>query len=256
MGLRSTIRRYASPYAYLRGLANRRSALRVQAGPFAGMKYVSESFGSAYLPKIVGAYERELNETIETVIAGDHDLIVDIGAAEGYYAVGLAMRVEAPVVAFEMSPRARALAAIVAERNGVSDRIELLAKCEPADLEVTIGDAERPFILCDVEGYEVKLLDPRRVPSLARAVILVEIHEVPRPGVTAELMRRFEPTHEIDVVWQEERSSDEFPFKSFWTRVIPRRTMKRAIEEERAYRQSWLWMTPREAASASLRYVA
>lgn len=228
----------------------------VAAGPFAGMRYVGESYGSAYLPKIVGTYERELNETIEQVIDGDHDLVIDIGAAEGYYAVGLAMRGDAPVVAFEMSARARKLAAELALKNDVADRVELRAKCEPELLEVTLGGADRPFVLCDVEGYEAQLLDLHHVPSLTRAVILVEIHEFARPGVTAELMRRFDATHDISVVWQDERSSDEYPYESFWTRLLPRRLVRRAIEEERGFRQSWLWLTPRNPSIAALRRVA
>jgi hypothetical protein len=256
MGLRSKIRRHLGFHAYLRRLAKRRSGTTVAAGPFAGMLYVGESYGSAYLPKIVGTYERELNDTIEQVIDGDHDLVIDIGAAEGYYAVGLAMRGEAPVVAFEMSARARKLAAELAEKNGVTDRIQMHAKCEPESLEVTLGGADRPFVLCDVEGYEAQLLDLRRVPSLVRAVILVEIHEFARPGVTAELMRRFDATHDISVLWQDERSSDDYPYESFWTRLFPRRLVRRAIEEERGFRQSWLWLTPRNPAIAAMRRAA
>src|SRR6478672_6897407 len=67
--------------------------LVVQHGPFKGMKYPGvNSVGSALIPKLLGSYERELHPLIDSICAGQYDQVVDIGCAEGYYAVGLAMR--------------------------------------------------------------------------------------------------------------------------------------------------------------------
>src|SRR3546814_3995983 len=41
--------------------------LTVQAGPFAGMKYVAGAAGSLYSPKILGSYEQELHPYIRTL---------------------------------------------------------------------------------------------------------------------------------------------------------------------------------------------
>ena len=58
----------------------------------------------------LGIYERELYPTVEEAIAAKYPLIVDIGAAEGYYAVGMAMRSpQSQVIAYEMDPRGQAL---------------------------------------------------------------------------------------------------------------------------------------------------
>lgn len=62
---------------------------RILAGPFRGMKYIENSHGSAYLPKILGSYEKELHKFIPRIVEEEYELILDIGAAEGYYAVGL-----------------------------------------------------------------------------------------------------------------------------------------------------------------------
>lgn len=250
MGLKTKLRRYLSPRAYLRRLVQRRSGLRVLAGPFEGMNYVTESHGAAYIPKIVGCYERELYGVIDEVIAGGHDLMVDVGAAEGYYAVGLAMRCDAPIVAFEMSPKGRALATKVADKNGVSGRIDLRGECQTTDLEAALAEAQQPFVLVDVEGFEARLLDLQAVPALRRATVLVEIHEVERPGITADLLHRFGETHDIQVVWDDTRSADEYPYQTLFTRLMPERFVRRAVEENRAYKQSWLWMKPRGASEA------
>lgn len=247
MGLKTKLRRYLSPRAYLRRLVQRRSGLRVLAGPFEGMNYVTESHGAAYIPKIVGCYERELYDVVEEVIAGGHDLMVDVGAAEGYYAVGFAMRCDTPIIAFEMSPTGRALATEVAEKNGVSGRIDLRGECQNADLEAALSGAQQPFVLVDVEGFEARLLDLQTVPALRRATVLVEIHEPERPGITADLLHRFSDTHEIRVVWDDARSADEYPYQTVFTRMMPERFVRRAVEENRAYKQSWLWMKPRDA---------
>ena len=90
------------PIGYLTHLVRQRTDCKVRLGPFAGMRYVSNSIGGAYLPKLLGIYERELTQVMEAACARQPRLIVDIGAAEGYYAVGLALRnPQATVIAFE-----------------------------------------------------------------------------------------------------------------------------------------------------------
>ena len=65
---------------------------RVFSGPFKGMQFIDESFENAFIPKILGIYERELHPAVEAAIALTPRLVVDIGTAEGYYAVGIARR--------------------------------------------------------------------------------------------------------------------------------------------------------------------
>lgn len=250
MGLRKQLHRYLSPRAYLRGLVNRRSQLKVLGGPFEGMQYVSESCGSAFIPKVVGCYERELYGAIDQVIAGEHDLLVDVGAAEGYFAVGLATRCDAPVIAYEMNPAGRELAKRVAALNQVDHRLTMRGECDAAKLEETLTPATNPFLLIDVEGAEAEILDPATVPTLERTTVLVELHEFARPGITAELLRRFESTHQVETIWDEDRAAADYPFASFWTRLMPKRYLRRAVEEHRGVRQAWLWMTPRRDAEA------
>ncbi len=53
------------PIGYLEHLVRTRTNGRVRAGPFSGMRYIHSSVGSAYLPKLLGIYERELNPFIK-----------------------------------------------------------------------------------------------------------------------------------------------------------------------------------------------
>src|SRR4051812_47884953 len=59
----------------------------VRQGPFAGMRYVP--FLHVSVPsKIYGTYELELREVVDEISRSNADLLVNIGSAEGYYAVG------------------------------------------------------------------------------------------------------------------------------------------------------------------------
>lgn len=249
MGIRRSIRRFVkrrlSPEAYLRRLTISRTKQRVVAGPFVGMQYVDRSIGSAYLPKLLGTYEREIYPVVEEVIGGNYDSLIDVGAAEGFFAVGLAMKNNAPIIAFEANDAARALAHDVAQMNKVESRIDFRGTCAPADLETVLDAADRPFLLIDVEGGEADLLNPTNVPSLSKAAVLVEIHEFAKPGITAELFRRFDSSHDIEVIWQADRDASDFPYEDFLTKQFPKRYMRRAVDELRGFAQSWLWMTPK-----------
>lgn len=266
------------PIGYLTGLVLQKTDGRVMGGPFGGIRYIDRSVGSAYLPKVLGIYERELNRCIETVCTRRPTLIVDVGAAEGYYAVGLAVRnPEAQVIAFEMEEAGRRALGEMARLNDVSDRIEVRGRCEPADLQAVLEDSGHseaegtlaepvaqgggralaeplapggewkgagPVVICDVEGYEEALLDPAAVPALRGTSILVELHDFLVPGITEELVRRFEPTHRVEHIWQEPRSRDEFPWRTLGTRLLPGRYLDWAVSEWRPVRMAWLWMQP------------
>ena len=60
-------------------------------GPFKGMRYHGDAMGGAVAPKIKGVYESELAPFFVKRSAIPFQHIIDVGAAEGYYAVGCAM---------------------------------------------------------------------------------------------------------------------------------------------------------------------
>src|SRR6267143_1703442 len=71
----------------------------VVSGPFAGMKFNNKYLD---LPKILGTYEIELHEVFDRLRERNFHMVVDIGAAEGYYAVGAMLwKKECSVIAYE-----------------------------------------------------------------------------------------------------------------------------------------------------------
>jgi predicted O-methyltransferase YrrM len=235
------------PIGYLNHLARKQTGCRVLQGPFAGMRYIEKSIGSAYIPKLVGIYERELAHCVEAICSSRPSMIVDLGAAEGYYAIGLARRnPQARIVAFEMEPDGQSALAEMAALNGVSGRLEIRGKCELLDLALTLGNEPRPFVVCDVEGYEERLLAPEAVPALNHAAVLVELHDFLVPGITETLKQRFNQTHHIQHIWQEARTRSDFPWRTLGTMLLPHSYLDWAVSEWRPVRMAWLWMKPRE----------
>jgi hypothetical protein len=210
------------------------------------MRYVQVSHGSAYIPKLLGTYERELAPYIDRAVERQPRLVVELGAAEGYYAVGMARRLpHAQVVAFEMATEGQNALREMAKLNGVESRLTVLGKCEPADLASALVDESDILVICDVEGYEEKLLDPAIVPALRRLPILVELHDFLIPKVAETLSQRFCATHEITRIGQQDRSKADFPWRTLGTTLLPRSYLDWAVSEWRPVRMAWFWMEPK-----------
>ncbi|WCM27919.1 hypothetical protein NDN01_03025 [Sphingomonas sp. QA11] len=236
---------FVRPHRYFVALARNRTGQRVTDGPFKGMRYVDHSVGSAYVPKLLGIYERELAAVIEQIITSKPSLIVDVGAAEGYYAVGLALRLpDARVIAFEMEAEGRAAIAEMAASNNVADRVTILATCEADGLKAALDGASGAVVIMDVEGYEESLLDPVKIPALATVPFLLELHEFVVPGISETIARRFEKTHELRLIWAENRSRDDFPWRTMLTSLLPGSYIDDAVSEMRPERMSWYFASP------------
>lgn len=249
--LRIIIPKRLRPIGYIEHLVDTNTGGRVRGGPFAGMRYIHGAVGSAYVPKLLGIYERELNQCIEQACALNFPLIVDIGAAEGYYAVGLARRnPDARIIAFEMEEKGQAALRQMAQLNDATPRVDVRGKCELENLQSALARADRSLVVCDVEGYEENLLKPKAIPALARAHLLVEMHDFIRPGVTELITKRFTPTHAVHRIWQEPRNRGDMPYRTLGTALLPGRYLDWAVSEWRPVRMSWLWMEPKGADAA------
>ncbi|WP_438481978.1 hypothetical protein [Oleiharenicola lentus] len=172
------------------------------------MKYVDQSIGSMWWPKILGTYERELAAIIETLCREAPRHIIDVGAAEGYYAIGFAWRCpQSQVTAFEGEASGRALQSSLAKLNGVAARVKIAGFCDQAELRDTLTGKESGLIICDIEGGELALLDPESIPELTsgRWTLLVEIHEHVHAGIVRILTERFSATHSSEEILTVER---------------------------------------------------
>jgi len=173
--------------------------LMIRNGPFKGMKYLHEAFGSLLMPKLIGSYKEPIQEWIKQIINDNHyRLIVDVGCAEGYYAVGLARALpNIKMLARDVTDQAQSLTVKLAKLNKVSN-ITVGGIMEHCDLEKLPKGA---MLICDIEGAENELLDPKSVPKLKYIDMIIEAHDIVRPGTTKRLVERFIDTHKIEIVY-------------------------------------------------------
>lgn len=170
-------------------------------GPFKGMLYPSfRGHCSSSYPKIIGCYEAELHPFWEGFQNRKYEWIWDIGCAEGYYAVGLALtHRESLVTAWDISPVALDLCGEMAALNGVKERIRFNQACGKADL-LSLKTCGRSLIVCDCEGYEDTLFTGEAVDSFAHSDLVIELHEFMRAGVTERVMCALEKSHKLEIV--------------------------------------------------------
>ncbi len=251
--LRAPLRLVLMPQWYLAAYVVRAAARnRVVAGPFRGMKLRLSGVSSRHLlGYILGSQELELREPIARIVARGYRTIVNVGAADGYYAVGLALRSpSSSVMAFEALPELHPLIRKSARLNGVSDRLALFGRCDAANLAATLQNAPGPrLVLIDIEGGEVALLDPGSVPELRHADILVETHDAFAPHATETLIERFLGTHRVECYTAMPRILADFPagFLAALPRWFPRLAVD-LMDERRTGVQRWLFLTAMDVA--------
>jgi hypothetical protein len=160
------------------------------------MEYVSVASEGALIPRLLGTYECELHPHLAAIAADGVDCVIDVGCAEGYYAVGLARTMPGVTVhAHDIEERARALCTELAARNRVSDRVIVGGEFRPEDFQAFAD--RRVLVMVDTEGAEVDILRPDLGPALAGMDIIVETHDLYRQGALATIRSRFEATHDI-----------------------------------------------------------
>lgn len=212
---------------------------RVLCGPFSGMKLLREydRRHSAYLPKLIGSYEAELHPAIYATALRRPALVVNIGAADGYYTVGYALFINSQVIAFEMSETLTDQCQRVAEMNHVGHLISYEGECDSSKLRTVIQP--NALIVADCEGCEDTVLDSN-IEGLNSSQLIIETHDHIVPGVTNRLIERFRNTHEVFRFVSRERSESDYPILL----SMRKRDRETALNEFRHATSYWLYLVP------------
>ena len=217
-------------------------ATSVQGGLFKGLKYPGvRSYGSTILPKLAGAYEVAVQEQLQELLdEKNYTTIIDIGCAEGYYAVGMAlMQPEAKVIAYDLAILAQALCAEMAELNGVRDRIEIAGECKKESLKSLNFNEGRVLVICDCEGGEYELIKPEYFIS-SETDFIIELHDVSVDKIkNKKLAESFSQTHNIIMIKEKAKDPNQFASLeklSSWEKT-------QAINESRPFFMEWMVLT-------------
>ena len=188
----------------------------VQDGPFSGMTILPESHrGDGDLSaKWLGFYEQELHACLADLISRPLSAIINLGAGEGYYAIGLALAFPAAsVIAFDINEAANEILRHNASANGLTGRITQGRSCNPAQLIEIASRSNDALLVCDIEGGEVELLGaPGVVEAFHQSDALIECYDFAVKNATAKICDLFYDTHDVFVVSQSGRNPNSYPF--------------------------------------------
>jgi hypothetical protein len=209
-----------------------RNGCTVRYGPFAGTIYPREAALNRHsIPKLLGTYEQELHSIIETIGKRKYDLVIDIGSAEGYYAVGLARLLKTEVLAYEPEPIERAHCEQTARLNGVESLIEFKDMFRPSDISLFRG--MRVLCVCDCEGFETEIFDANTIQETAKWDLLIELH-----GDTAEKLTSLAWTQTTTIIDSVNRVGNYEELEGLGDQM-------KLLSEYRSGPQTWLWCDSR-----------
>lgn len=219
----------------------------VLRGPFAGqlLEPSLDQVRSDLPAALVGEYEREVHGLVRDIVALEPAVVVDVGRGAWLYAIGWARLVpgvhvhvrDADDVALEGVRR-------LAELNHVAARITTARRIDYAEVDRLLAGPGPHVLRADVDGLERELLNPRMVPRLADAHVLVRVHDRVLTRPAEILAERFHRSHAIRVVESEGRAPDAIPELAGLT--ADDRWL--CVSDGRRSPARWLWMVPLESS--------
>jgi hypothetical protein len=219
----------------------------VQKGPFADMTYLAHPSEGGVTAKLLGVYEACLQPFFESLPERGYAAVLNVGCAEGYYAIGCARLLPGtPVLAWDIDSRARQMCAELASLNRVDSQIDLRETFEPGQLrnvreELKGRSSHEPhaLLVMDCEGAEFDLLDPAQA-DYGWLDMVVEVHP-DRERTVNQLADRFRDTHEIET----KQAETIVPDLPDWLQRLGHLDQLLTVWEWRAVPTPWLILTSR-----------
>ncbi len=210
-------------------------------GPFKDMVYPSmRSKSSSLFSKLIGSYERELEDNFIEIINTKYEQIIDIGCAEGYYAVGFALKMpQVKVFAYDIDKEARELTKQMAVLNHVNDRVMISSNCTAQTLK-NFDYTKKTLIISDCEGYERFLFNEVNINSVKNVDLLIETHDWVDITISSNLEELFQSSHEVKII---QSVSDVYKAKNYHYPELKSLSLKekyRMFEEGRRFVDEWL----------------
>jgi len=215
--------------------------LEVQNGPFKGMKYPKiAAVGSAIYPKLLGSYEKELWEVVKEFKNNNYTEIIDVGCAEGYYAIGFGLAIETALIyAYDNNEKARNLCKEMGQLNNIETRLCIKEECTADELG-SFQFTGRGLIISDCEGFERQLFNTVNVQNLLNCDLIIETHDFVDIEISTFLKEIFNKTHNIFSI----KSTDDiekaltYEFEEIQALNLPQR--KKLLAESRPSIMEWI----------------
>jgi hypothetical protein len=216
----------------------------VKNGPFKGMIYPRFLYPSNF-SKIIGSYEKEISDIIETLCNKRFTEIVNIGCAEGYYAVGFARRIDnVRVTACDNRRRAREHCRELTRVNRVDKKIRILGSFTTESL-INMNFNGRALIVCDCEGDEKEIFTSENSFRFQNCELLIEIHDCMDITISDYIRNLFSKTHDI---LSRQSTDDNFKARNYHFREtdhLDLQLKKLIFQERRPGPMEWFYLTPK-----------
>jgi hypothetical protein len=124
----------------------------------------------------LGLYEKEILDFISSQTP--FDTFLDIGAADGYYAVGLLhAKMTKKAICYEISEEGQRAISRNWLRNEKPGELEIHGEAnEKSIVSVAKNLTENTLVLIDIEGFEFQLLSQEVLVALGKCTVIIEIH--------------------------------------------------------------------------------
>lgn len=215
---------------------------KIAYGVFKGLEINNKSDWSGTKdigPKVFGLYE---NQILKWIGQKKFDLLIDIGAADGYYALGmLYSNIASTAVTFEISFKDREICKASAITNGVLDKIIIKGEATSSEIIQVIKGHNHGLIIMDIEGGEYDLITREVLEAARNYYVVIEIHEVKNEEVKSSMLKLCQEFHNIEKLTGLER---DFPTDKFIEQLTDN---ERAllVSEGRPYAMSWVALSPK-----------
>jgi hypothetical protein len=220
---------------------------QVAYGTFKGMKLSKNTYWSKndIITHILGVYEKHvLKKIIEFSKKGNYPFI-DIGAADGYFAIGMAFsEIFNKIYAFEIDERGRKSLNRNIGNNLCKDKVVVDIEANFETLKEIVDKNKSAVILIDIEGSEFDLLDNKLLRLLSNCYIVCELH----PALSANgfekqnmLINNAKAFFDVSIIQRESYCPNKFSELNEFTdeeRLI-------AFGEGRENNMNWLILEPK-----------
>lgn len=181
----------------------------VLAGPLTGTELkIGSTWGVDLIAQLFGFYEQQLLEhLVDDSAKARKGLLVDVGAADGYWAVGLVRSGHFErAICFETRLEGQTVIREMAALNNVSDRIDVFGEASAPVLLDCLRKNKPDTLLIDVEGAEFDLLTSNVIKTVG-ACVVAELHpDGAEADATDRLVSRLEKAgFETDMVTDAKR---------------------------------------------------
>jgi len=165
--------------------------LPIARGPFKGMKFANTRLdGTVNYTKILGTYEAEISPFVYDAIASNPNLILNIGAGDGYYSAGFSyLFPNSKVISYEYQDSEIQMQKATLDANNITN-CNLEKFCSINEL-LNLNIDQNTLIISDCEGYELELFTDQLFNKCNNFTAIIETHNFINPLITDTLISRF-----------------------------------------------------------------